>query len=183
MGKQFLIPELKNLEEKPSESKTFQSSLYSPYRGVPCTRLTEAWGVCKAQWNCKFPGRSTTIGRIQTGTKDAENSWFSKQQYGFMQTTKAQWNCKFLGRRCRKLMILQAAVRLCANNVRVVTSRKKYRKCNVPWEMQQTHDAAFISTHLRNQRSAEIRRKPMKPSAAVPHIYVALRFCKKGKKV
>ena len=135
------------------------------------------WHECDSRSRrCK----SWEMQQIQTGTKDAENSWFSKQQYGFMQTTKAQWNCKFLGRRCRKLMILQAAVRLYANNVRVVTSRKKYRKCNVPWEMQQTHDAAFISTHLRNQRSAEIRRKPMKPSAAVPHIYVALRFCKQG---
>ena len=67
--------------------------------------------------------------------------------------------------RCRKLMILQAAVRLYANNVRVITSRKKYKKCNVASEMQQTHDAAFISTHLRN---------------AVTHIYVGLRFCKKG---
>ena len=36
----------------------------------PWTRLTEAWGACKAQWNCKFPGRSATIGRMQ------------KKQYG-----------------------------------------------------------------------------------------------------
>ena len=65
-------------------------------------------------------------------------------------------------------MILQAAVRLYANNVRLIASRKKYRKCNVASEMQQTHDAAFISTHLRN---------------AVPHIYVGLRFCKKSYKL
>ena len=85
--------------------------------------------------------------------------------------------------RSKSVNFQKEAVRLYANNVRLIASRKKYRKGNVASEMQQTHDAAFISTHLRNQRSAEIRRKPMKPSAAVPHIYVALRFCKKGKKV
>ena len=31
----------------------------------PWTRLTEAWGACKAQWNCKFPGRSAINGRMQ----------------------------------------------------------------------------------------------------------------------
>ena len=69
--------------------------------------------------------KSWEMQQIQTGTKDAENSWFSKQQYGFMQTTfawlqvarntgNAMWH-----QRCSKLTMLPSSVRTSATQYRI----------------------------------------------------------------
>ena len=60
---------------------------------------------------------------------------------------------------------IPSAVRLYATHGRLGISLEKRSKCNLAQEMQQTHDAAISSTHLRrNQRSHEIRRQLMMPS-------------------
>ena len=69
----------------------------------PWTRLTEAWGACKAQWNCKFPERSSTalckqrspdcksqeIQEMQCGIRDAANSRCCLHQYAPPQRSNA----------------------------------------------------------------------------------------------
>ena len=69
--------------------------------------------------------KSWEMQQIQTGTKDAENSWFCKQQDGFMQTTfawlqvarntgNAMWH-----QRCSKLTMLPSSVRTSATQYRI----------------------------------------------------------------
>ena len=82
--------------------------------------------------------KSWEMQQIQTGTKDAENSWFCKQQYAFMQTTFAWLQVArntenaMCHERCSKLTMLPSSVRISATNGRL-------RYAENPWSHQQQY--------------------------------------------
>ena len=163
-------------------------------------KLYTVWKNCNRSHQVDWQRRRSYVAKWHWQTYEASmssthlrNQWSAEIRRKLMMPSAAVPHIHVGLRFCKKLQVewyaenamrhkigsklrMPSAVRLYATHGRLAISLEKRRKCNLAREMQQTHDAAISSTHLRNQWSAEIRRKLMMPWAAVPLIYVALRF-------